>query len=83
MNRLVRALLALSLLGLIVTTLGPAAPIASLNDTITICHRTLDEQHPLEVITVSSAAWPAHQAHGDLQATADGSCFVDDDDGYD
>ena len=83
MNRLVRALLALTLLGVIAAALVPAAPIASLNDTITICHRTLDVQHPFEVITVSSAAWPAHQAHGDFQATADGSCFEDNDPGTD
>ena len=83
MNRLVRALLALSLLGVIAATLGSAAPIASLKDTITICHQTLDVEHPFEVITVSSAAWPAHQAHGDVVAPADGACAVDNDPGMD
>jgi hypothetical protein len=35
------------------------------------------------VITVATAAWPAHQAHGDSPADVDGTCFVDNGDGYD
>ena len=80
---LARALLALSLLGAVAVASGPAASTAALNDTVTICHQTLDPQHPITVITVATASWPAHQAHGDALVGADGTCFVDNDPGYD
>ena len=84
MDRLARTLMALSVLGVIAVAPGSAAPTAALSDTLTICHQTFDAQHPIEVITVSLASWPAHQAHGDLPANADGTCPVDDNgDGYD
>ena len=80
---LARALLALGLLGAVAVASGPAASTAALSDTVTICHQTLDPQHPITVITVATASWPAHQAHGDSLVGADGTCFVDNGDGYD
>ena len=77
------ALLALGLLGAVAVASGSAAPSAALNDTVTICHQTLDPAHPVQAITVSTASWPAHQAHGDSLVGADGTCFVDNDPGYD
>ena len=32
---------------------------------IVICHLTRSKKHPAHTITISSAAWPAHQRHGD------------------
>ncbi len=32
---------------------------------ITICHFTHSAKHPAHTIMISSAAWPAHQRHGD------------------
>ena len=80
---LARALLALSLLGAVAVAAGPAASTEALNDTVTICHQTLDPENPAAVITVSTASWPAHQAHGDSLVGVDGTCVVDNGDGYD
>ena len=80
---LARALLALGLLGAVAVASGPAASTAALSDTVTICHQTLDPQHPITVITVATASWPAHQAHGDSLVGADGTCLADNGDGYD
>ena len=80
---LARALLPLALLGAVAVASGPAAATVALNDTVTICHRTLAPEHPVEVITVATASWPAHEAHGDSLVGADGTCFVDNGDGYD
>ena len=34
---------------------------------VTICHHTHSKKHPFVTITISQAAWPAHQRHGDTQ----------------
>ena len=80
---LARALLPLALLGAVAMASGPAASTAALNDTVTICHQTLDPANPVVTITVSTASWPAHQAHGDSLVDAYGTCFIDNDPGYD
>ena len=80
---LARALLALGLVGAVAVAAEPAASTAALNGTVTICHQTLDPANPVVTITVSTAAWPAHQAHGDLPVDAYGLCFVDNDPGTD
>ena len=80
---LARALLALGLLGAVAVASGSAASTAALSETVTICHQTLDPEHPVVVITVATAAWPAHEAHGDFLVGADGSCVLDNGDGYD
>jgi len=78
---LARTLLALGLL--VAVAVGSAAPTAALNPTVTICHQTREPEHPVAVITVATAAWPAHQAHGDVPVGADSSCSPDNGDGYD
>jgi hypothetical protein len=35
---------------------------------MTICHHTHSQSHPWVTITISKAAWPAHQRHGDSPA---------------
>ena len=80
---LARALLALGLLGAVAVASEPAASTAALSETLTICHQTLDPQNPVVVITVATAAWPTHEAHGDSPVGADGTCLADNGDGYD
>lgn len=81
LDRLARALL--SVLGAVALTWGPAASTAALNETVAICHQTDDVLNPWVVITVSTTAWAAHATHGDRLVNANGTCFVEDDDGLD
>ncbi len=40
---------------------------------VTICHHTHSKKHPYVTITVSQAAWPAHQRHGDTLGPCTGT----------